>query len=55
VRQETAHLGIKTIIFELGFHRTKMMDPQNIKTFRDAPIAEYEHIRNMLTGFLDGT
>jgi NAD(P)-dependent dehydrogenase (short-subunit alcohol dehydrogenase family) len=55
VRQETAHLGIKTIIFELGFHRTKMMDPQNIKTFLDAPIAEYEHIRNMLTGFLDGT
>jgi hypothetical protein len=44
-------LGIKNIIFELGFFRTKIMDPENVK-FRSTPIADYDDIRNGVTQFV---
>ncbi|KAF2261283.1 NAD(P)-binding protein [Lojkania enalia] len=51
LRQETAHLNIKSIIFELGFFRTKMMHPDNIK-FRTNPITEYDYVRELVGQFV---
>jgi hypothetical protein len=45
LKQETAHLGIKNLIFELGYFRTKVMHPDNVKT-RANPIADYDELRN---------
>jgi hypothetical protein len=54
LKQETAHLGIKNIIFELGFFRTKIMHPENVK-FRPNPIADYDDIRNGVAQFVQST
>ncbi|CAI6336687.1 unnamed protein product [Periconia digitata] len=54
LKQETAHLGIKSVLFELGFFRTKIMHPENVRTFRAPGIADYEHIRNMVGQFVEG-
>jgi hypothetical protein len=51
LKQETAHLGIKNIIFELGFFRTKIMHPENVKS-RPNPIADYDDIRNGVAQFV---
>jgi hypothetical protein len=53
LKQETTHLGIKSIIFELGLFRTRIMDPRNIK-FRSNPIADYDEIRNGVIQFVQG-
>jgi hypothetical protein len=51
LKQETAHLGIKTRIFELGFFRTKIIHPEHVK-FRSNPIADYDGIRNGVAQFV---
>jgi hypothetical protein len=51
LKQETAPLGIKSIIFELGFFRTKIMDPENVK-FRSSPIADYDDIQSGVAQFV---
>jgi NAD(P)-dependent dehydrogenase (short-subunit alcohol dehydrogenase family) len=53
LKQEIAHLGIKCIIFELGFFRTKMMDPENVK-FRQNDIPDYDRVRNAVVQFVQG-
>jgi hypothetical protein len=45
LKLETANLGIKNIIFELGYFRTKVMHPDNVK-LRSTPIADYDDLRN---------
>ncbi|KAJ4301947.1 hypothetical protein N0V90_004043 [Kalmusia sp. IMI 367209] len=53
LKQETTHLGIKSMIFELGFFRTKIMDPGHVK-FRSDPIEDYREVRNAVTQFVQG-
>ncbi|ORY17857.1 short-chain oxidoreductase [Clohesyomyces aquaticus] len=55
LRQETAPLGIKNVIFELGFFRTKIMHPDNVKTFRSEHISDYDDMRNLVAGFVQIT
>jgi NAD(P)-dependent dehydrogenase (short-subunit alcohol dehydrogenase family) len=52
LKQETAHVGVQNIIFELGFFRTKIMHPDNVATFRSDAIADYEPIRNGVAQFV---
>jgi hypothetical protein len=47
-------LGIKTIIFELGLFRTKVMHPDNVKAWRSDPIADYDGLRAMVGQFVQG-
>ncbi|KAJ4356848.1 uncharacterized protein N0V89_004885 [Didymosphaeria variabile] len=51
LKQETDHLGIKSVIFELGFFRTKIMDPANVK-LRSEPIDDYKPIRDGVAQFV---
>lgn len=51
LRQEAAHLNIKSIIFELGLFRTKCFAPENIRN-NSAPIADYDPIRNAVAEFV---
>ena len=53
LKQETTHLGIKSIIFELGFFRTKIMHPDNVK-FRSEPIEDYKDVRGAVAQFVQG-
>jgi NAD(P)-dependent dehydrogenase (short-subunit alcohol dehydrogenase family) len=53
LRQETAHLNIRSIIFELGFFRTRIMHPDNIR-FRSDHIEDYDDIRNAVAQFVQG-
>jgi hypothetical protein len=53
LKAETAHLDIKSVIFELGFFRTKIMDPANVK-FRSEPIEDYKPIRDAVAQFVEG-
>ncbi|KAF1975729.1 NAD(P)-binding protein [Bimuria novae-zelandiae CBS 107.79] len=50
-KKETAHLGIKSMLFELGFFRTKIDDPNNYK-FRSESIDEYKEINKLVKQFL---
>ncbi|KAF2871948.1 putative hydroxybutyrate dehydrogenase [Massariosphaeria phaeospora] len=54
MKQEVAHLNIKSVIFELGFFRTKIMHPDNVLKFRSEPIADYDGIRDLTSQFVDG-
>jgi hypothetical protein len=53
LKQETAHLNIRSIIFELGFFRTNIIRPAHIK-FRRNQITDYDGIRNMVGEFVHG-
>jgi NAD(P)-dependent dehydrogenase (short-subunit alcohol dehydrogenase family) len=53
LKQETAQFGIKSIIFEPGLFRTKMMDAKNIK-FRQDSIADYDDLRNIVKQYVQG-
>lgn len=51
MKQEVAHLGIKSIILELGLFRTKIMGPENFKS-QSNPIADYDEIREAIAQFV---
>jgi hypothetical protein len=51
LRQEAGHLGIRPVIFELGFFRTKIMDPKNVR-FRTNNFSDYDPIREAVGGFV---
>lgn len=53
LKQETTHLGIKTMMFELGFFRTKIMDPGNMGAHYQ-PTSDYEEIRSAVKLFIKG-
>ncbi|OAK97442.1 NAD(P)-binding protein, partial [Phaeosphaeriaceae sp. SRC1lsM3a] len=53
LKQETAQFGIKSIIFEPGLFRTKIMDSNNIK-FRQDPIVDYDGLRNIVEQYVQG-
>lgn len=40
-------------MFELGFFRTKLMDPGNLGSHHE-PISDYEEIRSAVTSFVQG-
>lgn len=56
LRQEIAPFNIQTITFEPGFHRTKIMHPDNvhIPSLPDTSIADYDEIRKMTNEFVKG-
>ncbi|KAF2203563.1 short-chain oxidoreductase [Delitschia confertaspora ATCC 74209] len=54
LKQETAHLNIKPMIFELGFFRTNIMHPDNVKFRTKYEIADYDDIRNLVSQFVQG-
>jgi hypothetical protein len=41
-------LGIKNLVFELGYFRTKVMDPENVKFRSTIAIADYDDIRKQI-------
>jgi hypothetical protein len=46
-------MNIRSIIFELGFFRTRIMHPDNVK-FRTDHIADYDDIRNTVVESVKG-
>jgi len=54
LRQETASFGIKSVLFQLGFFRTKIMDPANFKTDPDpsSAIDDYAELNTIVGGFV---
>ena len=51
---ETAAFGIRSFLFQLGFFRTKIMDPENIKVDSDpaSAIADYAQLNDIVGGFV---
>jgi hypothetical protein len=54
LKQETLHLGIKSLIFELGYFRTKVFGPENIKFRSSTPFAGYDNIRDWVKQTVQG-
>ncbi|KAF4626142.1 hypothetical protein G7Y89_g12021 [Cudoniella acicularis] len=54
LRQETTSFGIQSVLFQLGFFRTKIMDPANIKAQGDpaSAIADYTELNTIIGGFV---
>jgi NAD(P)-dependent dehydrogenase (short-subunit alcohol dehydrogenase family) len=50
-RKETIHLNVRSVLFELGFFRTKMFHPDNIKN-RPNVIEDYDEVRNAVSQFI---
>ncbi|KAF2873050.1 hypothetical protein BDV95DRAFT_368179 [Massariosphaeria phaeospora] len=44
LRKDVAHLNIRTIIFEPGFFRTRIVHPDNVR-FNSDPITDYDCVR----------
>ncbi|KAF2803394.1 short-chain oxidoreductase [Mytilinidion resinicola] len=51
LKESVAHLGIKSIIFELGFFRTQVLHPNNFKS-RISEIGDYDALRAGTAEFL---
>ncbi|PVI02402.1 NAD(P)-binding protein [Periconia macrospinosa] len=51
LRLETAHLGIRPIIFELGFFRTKIFNKDNLR-FRTTNFSDNDPIRELVGGMV---
>lgn len=51
LRQETAHLGLRSIIFELGIFRTKIMHHKNLKILPPA-IDDYAEVTKAVKEFV---
>ena len=54
MKQEVAHLGIKSFIFELGYFRTKVFDQENIKFRSKASLTDYDGIRDAVQQGVQG-
>ena len=54
LQQEIPPFGIKAIIFEPGYYRTKVMSPENIK-FAPPLIPEYTPVTSAIKGFVEAT
>lgn len=53
LRQETMAMGIQAVLFQLGFFRTKIMDPGNFKA--EAPsIDDYKELNTVVGEFVGG-
>ncbi|EHK96379.1 putative Uncharacterized oxidoreductase yusZ [Glarea lozoyensis 74030] len=54
LRLETASFGITSILFQLGFFRTKIMDPGNlgVNLDPDAAIPDYAELNQIVGGFV---
>lgn len=51
-RQETSSFGIRSVLFQLGFFRTKIMDPANFKVDPSSAIGDYSELSNIVNGFV---
>jgi len=51
---ETAAFGIRSLLFQLGFFRTKIMDPGNVKVDSNpaSAIADYADLNALVGGFV---
>ncbi|MCJ1455504.1 hypothetical protein MMC28_005859 [Mycoblastus sanguinarius] len=54
LQQETTHFGIRSVVFEPGYYRTKIMSPTNVKT-APSHISDYEEISKAIAGFVAAT
>jgi hypothetical protein len=52
LRQETLAFGIQSVLFQLGFFRTKIMDPANVKADPTAGIEDYSELSKLVLGFV---
>ena len=54
LQKETAHLGIRSIIFEPGHFRTEILSEGNIKT-ATSTISDYDDVSAGIAGFVAAT
>ena len=54
LQKETSHFGIRSIIFEPGYFRTKIFSESNVKTAAST-ISEYDDVSAGVAGFVAAT